>query len=153
MHERKPIVPPTILVVEDSPDDAMVVGLTFQEAGITNPLEFLEDGEAALQYLLGQGQYADRAAYPLPALLILDLNLPKVDGFGVLETTRGIRAEEGIGTVVLSTSDSEFDRRTALALGADQVMRKPIDPGMLMELVSNIGGLSLLLVPTDFRSR
>ena len=84
MLSQTPILPPTILIVEDSPDDAMVIELTFRRVGIANTLVFVEDGEMAIDYLLGEGRYQDRDRWPVPVLVILDLNLPKVEGFDVL---------------------------------------------------------------------
>ncbi len=146
MHERRPLVPPTILVVEDSPDDAMIVGLTFQETGIGNPITILEDGEQAIDYLCGRRQYADRGHHPLPLLLILDLNLPRFNGFQVLEACRGVLETESIPVIVLSVSDHPTDKAKALAKGANKVIRKPIDPAMLLQVVSEVSELGLLLV-------
>ena len=68
MLSQTPILPPTILIVEDSPDDAMVIELTFRRAGISNPLVFVEDGAMAVDYLLGRQRYQDRDRWPVPVL-------------------------------------------------------------------------------------
>lgn len=146
MLGRKPLIPPTILVVEDSPDDAMVVGLTFQEAGIGNPLAFVEDGQQAVEYLRGVGEYADREAWPLPMLMILDLNLPKLTGHEVLAQTGDIVDEHGIVVVVLSVSDDPKEGQRSRKLGARHVLQKPIDPGTLLTLISEIEDFKLLIV-------
>ncbi len=140
---------PVILVVEDSPDDAMIVGLTFQETGFVNPLVFVEDGEEAIDYMLRRNKFADSARYPLPLVMILDLNLPKYDGFEVLAATERVRQENDIPVVVLSVSDSDQDRQRAMQLGAAKVLRKPIDPGMLLQMISEITDLALMLVPAS----
>ena len=147
MYDHVPILPPTILVVEDSPDDAMIVGLTFQEAGIVNPLVFVEDGKAAIDYMSGRGDYTDRKRWPLPMLVILDINLPKYDGFEVLAATERVRIENDVSVVVLSVSDSADDIRRAVDFGASKVLRKPFEPAMLLEVTSEIEGFSLLIVP------
>ena len=146
MYDRTPIAPPTILIVEDSPDDAMIVGLTFQEAGINNPMEFVEDGEQAIDYLLGQGRYTDRHRWPLPLLVILDLNLPRFDGIEVLASSERILTEHEIPVVVLSVSDHAVDRDRAVELGASHVIRKPIDPATLLATVADIRAFGLLMV-------
>jgi len=143
-----PIRPPTILVVEDSPDDALAVDLTFRSSGISNPLTFLEDGQMALDYLRGEGRYYDRDRWPLPLLMILDLNLPKHGGLDVLEATTELRQTNGVHAVVLSVSDSLEDREAALAFGATRVLQKPIDPVKLLRVISEISAFSLLLVPS-----
>ncbi len=151
MADRPTIAVPVILVVEDSPDDAMIVGLTFQETGIVNPLIFVEDGEEAIDYMLRRNKYADASKWPLPLLVILDLNLPRYDGFEVLAATERIRNENDIPVVVLSVSDSDEDRDRAVQMGATKVLRKPIDPGMLLQLISEITDLSLMLVPASLQ--
>ena len=147
MLSQTPILPPTILIVEDSPDDAMVIELTFRRVGIANPLVFVEDGEMAIDYLLGEGRYQDRDRWPVPVLVILDLNLPKVEGFDVLERTRKRRADYQIETVVLSVSDDVADRERAQVLGVSKMLQKPIEPKMLMQLISEIQAFSLLIIP------
>ncbi|MFT7623332.1 MAG: CheY-like chemotaxis protein [Myxococcota bacterium] len=146
MQGRQPLIPPTILIVEDSPDDAMIVRMTFEETGIHNPLVLLEDGEQAIDYLLGRRQYADRRKHPLPLLMILDLNMPRFTGFQVLEAAAHTLQAEQIPVVVLSVSDSPRDVARAQKLGAAKVLQKPIDPGMLLRLISEITDLGLLLI-------
>ncbi len=124
----------------------MVVGLTFQEAGIVNPLVFVEDGRQAIDYLTHQGEYADSARWPLPILMILDLNLPKYDGFEVLAATERVRQENDISVVVLSVSNTPEDIDRAIAFGATKVLCKPIASTRLLEVTSEIEDFSLLLV-------
>ena len=144
---QTPLLPPTILIVEDSPDDAMVIELTFRRAGIANPLIFVEDGEMAVDYLLGRNRYQDRDRWPIPVLIILDLNLPKYDGFEVLERTHKLRSDYQIETVVLSVSDDASDKERVRALGVSQMLQKPIEPKTLMLLISTIQTFSLLIIP------
>ena len=147
MVTRHAIVPPSVLVVEDSPDDATVVRMTFEEVGFTNPLYFVEDGQEAIDYLNGAGMYADRDLFPIPMLVILDINLPKRDGFEVLWATERARAEGNVRTVVLSVSDSPDDAKHAQSLGALKMLHKPIDPGLLIQTISELSDLGLLIVP------
>ena len=140
------LTPPTILVVEDNPDDAAVVEMTFKEVGFQNPLQFVEDGAEAVAYLNGEGQYADREVHPIPLLVVLDINLPMMNGFEVMEATREVRDEHRVKVVILSVSDSDEDRLRAHALGATKMLQKPIEPQRLLETVSEIGAFGLLIV-------
>ena len=147
MLSQTPLLPPTILIVEDSPDDAMVIELTFRKAGIANPLVFVEDGEMAVDYLLGRNRYHDRDRWPVPVLLILDLNLPKIDGFEVLERTKKLRIDYQVETVVLSVSDDIADKERIRGQGVSHMLQKPIEPKTLMLLISKISAFSLLIIP------
>jgi CheY-like chemotaxis protein len=138
--------PPTILIVEDSPDDALVIQMTFEDVGIGNPLVFVEDGHQALDYLLGRDQFADRDEWPLPMLVILDINLPKLTGFQVLEATKDLRSEHNIEVLVLSVSSTPDDVEKGLNLGARRVLPKPIAPEVLLQVVSDIERFSLIIV-------
>lgn len=116
-----------ILLVEDREDDILLVRKAFERGAIHNPLHVVRDGEEALHYLAGEGPYSNRAEYPLPDLILLDLKLPKVDGFDVV---RWIRRQPGfskIPVVVLTSSDAIRDVNRAYALGANSFLVKPLD--------------------------
>jgi CheY-like chemotaxis protein len=117
-----------ILIVEDNPDDRMILGRALQRAGVETPVQMVHDGEQAIQYLTGAGQYADRAEFPMPTLLLLDLKMPKVDGFEVLRWVRqqpaGLRE---LPIVVLTTSNYGKDVLEAYAAGANAFLVKPND--------------------------
>src|SRR5262245_6778938 len=98
-----------ILLVEDREDDILLVRKSFEKGGINNPFQVVRDGEEAIQYLAGEGRYSNRAEYPLPDLILLDLKMPRVDGFEVL---MWIRRQPGFGSipvVVLTSSDAIRD--------------------------------------------
>lgn len=117
----------TILLVEDNPDHALLVRIAAERAEPTLDVRVVVDGLDALAYLEGTGSYADRDAHPLPHLVILDLAMPRLDGFGVLEWVRARRELASIPVVVLTSSANPLDERRALRLGARAFYTKPAD--------------------------
>jgi CheY-like chemotaxis protein len=116
-----------ILIVEDREDDILLITRAFQKAGLTNPLQVVRDGEDALAYLRGVRKFSNRAEYPLPILVLLDLKLPGMDGFEVLSW---IRHEEGIRALpvlVLTSSSQLRDVNRAYHLGANSFIVKDFD--------------------------
>jgi CheY-like chemotaxis protein len=125
----------TIALVEDNEDDLFFMKRALKSADIINPLEVLSTGKMALDYLQGNGAYADRTAHPLPFLLLLDLKLPDMSGFDVL---RWVKAKEGIpmlATIVLTTSGESRDIERAYDLGANSFLVKPSGSEQLLDLV------------------
>ena len=118
----------TILLVEDSENDADTLKRTLKKAKIANPLEVVTDGREAMAYLSGDGRFADRARFPLPFLVLLDLKLPKRDGFEVLQWMRGQSQLADIPVIVLTVSNDGSDHQRAYALGARSYLVKP--PGI-----------------------
>ena len=116
-----------ILVVEDNPDDAFLIQLSFEKAGILNRLRTVKTGEEALAYLKGVGQFADRALHPLPRLLLLDLKLPGIDGFEVLRWIRNQPEFLKLRVVVVTSSTEVRDVNEAFRLGANSFILKPAD--------------------------
>src|SRR6267142_2285920 len=94
----------TILLAEDDENDVLIMRRAFKKANIINPLNLVCDGEEAINYLQGTGDYADRAKYPFPALLLLDLKMPKKSGFDVLEFIKTHPQFHRLVTVVLTSS-------------------------------------------------
>ena len=129
---------PAILVVEDNPDDVLLLQRAFRRANLPNPLHIVGDGQAALDYLSGAPPYSDRAAYPVPGLILLDLKLPKRTGHEVLQW---IRAQPGLRRVpvtVLTTSRESPDVNRAYDLGANSYLTKPIEFDGLIALVTTL---------------
>jgi CheY-like chemotaxis protein len=123
-----------VLLVEDSENDAMIIRRAFEKAGIPNPLYIVKDGEAAMAYLAGRGSYAVRDEYPLPALVLLDLKLPGMDGFEVLRWIRRTPGLSALRVVVLTSSDAIKDVNRAYSLGANSFMVKEMDFQNTIEL-------------------
>jgi CheY-like chemotaxis protein len=116
-----------ILLVEDREDDILLVRKAFQKGDICNPMQIVRDGEEAIHYLAGEGKYSNRAEYPLPDLILLDLKMPKVDGFDLLNWIRRQDGFANIPVVVLTASDAIRDVNRAYALGANSFLVKPFE--------------------------
>jgi CheY-like chemotaxis protein len=116
-----------ILLVEDREDDIVIVRRALVQAHLVNPLHVVRDGEEAIEYLSGTGKYANREEFPLPGLILLDLKMPRVDGFQVLEWIRKQPGLKGIVVLVLTSSDQLRDVNRAYALGASSFLVKPVD--------------------------
>ncbi len=124
-----------ILLVEDSEDDVFMMQRAFRKANIPNPLQCVTNGEEAIDYLDGRGAFADRAQFPLPMVVFLDLNLPKKSGYEVLEYVRQHPVLKKLTIYILSASTRPTDvERTAL-LGANGYFIKPTRIEKLQELV------------------
>jgi CheY-like chemotaxis protein len=127
-----------ILLVEDDPNDILLVQRAFRKANIQNPLGVLNDGESAVEYLAGQGPYANRSDWPLPGLILLDLKLPRKSGHEVLSW---LRQQPGIGhltTVVLSSSKESEDIERAYASGVNSYLVKPVAFDALLEMIKTL---------------
>jgi len=124
-----------ILVAEDDPTDAYFFERAFKRAGIPVTLHFVRDGQEAVDYLQGEGQFTDRARHPLPQLVLLDLKMPRLDGFDVLEWVRKQPGLSGVLIVIFSSSDEPKDMNRAYGLGANSYLVKPHSMGELTALV------------------
>ncbi|WP_133501346.1 response regulator [Cognatilysobacter terrigena] len=134
-----------ILLVEDNPDDVELTRLAFDEAKIANQLAVVGDGAEALDYLFARGRFADRDPADLPSLVLLDLNLPKVDGREVLQAIRGNDATRSLPVVVLTTSTEPFDVEATYALGVNSYIQKPVDFEQFVWAVKQVGLYWLVL--------
>ena len=134
-----------ILLVEDNPDDAELTRIAFAEADIPNPLVVVRDGAQALDYLFARGAWAGRDPARQPALMLLDLNLPKLDGREVLQAIRGDARTRTLPVVVLTTSVEPFDVEASYALGVNSYIRKPVDFEQFVSAVRQVGQYWLVL--------
>jgi CheY-like chemotaxis protein len=117
-----------ILVADDDAGDAEEILLVLQNAGLTNPVAIVADGEEAVDYLKGEGQFADREKFPLPSILFLDLRMPRRTGLEVLEWLTLQPQLTNMLIVVLSGYDNPADVSRAYQLGAHTFLTKPIKP-------------------------
>jgi CheY-like chemotaxis protein len=115
----------TVLIAEDDPDDRALISDALDECCDLANIRFVPDGEELMDYLRGRGRYADRRANPPPGLVLLDLKMPKKDGFDVLTEAKGDRRLRRIPVVVLSTSRSEADVARSYELGVNSYISKP----------------------------
>ena len=135
----------TILLVEDNPDDVELTRIAFAEAKIANRLVVVSDGAEALDYLYARGAHADRDPDDLPSIVLLDLNLPKVDGREVLQVIRGDARTKALPVVVLTTSTERFDVEASYALGVNSYIQKPVDFEQFVWAVKQVGLYWLVL--------
>jgi CheY-like chemotaxis protein len=122
-----------VLVAEDNPDDALLLRRAVEKAGIRAQVKIVSDGEELLLYLQGRGAYSNRADWPLPSLIILDLKMPRKSGLEVLEWLSQNRDLAIVPTIVLSASNLENDVRTAYHHGANTYFVKPTTFDELVE--------------------
>jgi len=135
----------TILLVEDNPDDVELTRIAFAEAKIANELAVVGDGAEALDFLFARGKHAGRTADDLPSIVLLDLNLPKVDGREVLQAIRADERTRSLPVVVLTTSTEPFDIEASYALGVNSYIRKPVDFEQFVWAVKQVGLYWLVL--------
>jgi two-component system response regulator len=134
-----------ILLVEDNPDDVELTRIAFTQAKIANKLVVARDGAEALDYLFARGAHADRDPTHLPSIVLLDLNLPKVDGREVLQAIRGNELTRSVPVVVLTTSVEPFDVEASYALGVNSYIQKPVDFEHFVWAVQQVGLYWLVL--------
>ena len=117
-----------VLLVEDDLNDIFLVKRAFKRAHISNPLQIVTDGDKAIQYLLGEGNYSDRHSFPLPKLIVMDIKMPGRSGFEVLEWLKNSSQPlRKIPIVIVSSSDDPVDVNRAYELGANAYMVKPME--------------------------
>jgi CheY-like chemotaxis protein len=130
--------------VDDNADDFLLLKRAFSKAGVVNPIYWVRSGGEAIQYLNGSGLYADRSAYPIPSVILLDLNMPDGDGFEVLTWIRNKYPNGGLLVVVLTRVEEIRKINRAYALGANSFLTKPGSAEELQELVNIFSGYWLL---------
>jgi len=125
----------TILLVEDEENDVVFMEMALEKAGLASALKVAEDGEEAIDYLSGKGEFADRARFPMPALVFLDLKLPRVMGMDVLKRIREQPELDTMVVIVLTSSQQRTDICRACSLGANSYLVKPSNPAGLELIV------------------
>lgn len=130
---------PTLLLVEDNPDDVELTRRAFARTDIASRLVVVTDGEEALDYLFGTGTHAGRDPLDLPHAVLLDLKLPKISGLDVLRRIRGAEATRHLPVIVLTTSREERDIVSCYDLGANSYVRKPVDFAQFVEAARTLG--------------
>ena len=125
----------TILIAEDEDDEAFLLERALKKAAISNPVLRVKNGDEVIEYLSGSGCYGDRSQYPMPIIVLLDLNMPKKSGFEVLEWIRQQSSLKALAVDVFSGSSRNEDIEKALRLGANLYLKKPITVNELDELL------------------
>jgi len=144
---------PVILVVEDREDDILLIRKAFEKGGVANPLHFVRTGDEAVAYLSGERKYANRAEFPLPILVLLDLKLPGMDGFEVLSWIRHQEGLRALPIIVLTSSTQLSDVNRAYQLGANSFFVKEIEFQNSVELSRLLQNYWLIKVRTPQTSR
>ena len=138
--------PITILMADDDPDDRKMTSEAFLESRLTNDLRFVEDGEELLDYLHHRGKYAAEGAAPLPGLILLDLNMPRMDGREALREIKADPRLRSIRIVILTTSKAEDDIIRSYNLSAASYITKPVTFEGLVDVIKTLGKYWLEIV-------
>lgn len=144
-----------ILVADDDQDDCLLVREAFAEMRPQSPLSFVHDGEQLMAYLLREAPYDDGARYPMPDLILLDLNMPRMDGREALGAIKQHAHLRRIPVVVLTTSSACEDVKGSYDRGANSFVTKPVSYSELTGLVGKLGDywLELVTLPAPHRIR
>lgn len=134
-----------ILLVDDNEDDVLLIRRAFAQGKILNSLHVVRSGPEAIAYLNGSGKYADRSEFPLPSLVLLDIKMPGMDGFEVLQWIRRGSLVPTLRVVMLTSSDLMRDVNTAYQLGANSFLIKPLDFERFVEISEALSGFWLWL--------
>ncbi len=134
----------TILIVEDNPDDELLIMRTLKKINVANRVEIVRDGAEALDYVFKGGKYADRNSRD-PAVILLDIKLPKLSGLEVLERVRADGRTRRLPVVMLTSSDEQEDMVKSYDLGCNSYVRKPVEFDKFTEAVSKLGLYWLLV--------
>lgn len=134
-----------ILLVEDNPSDIGLTKRALNKSRVANELVVAEDGQEALDYLFGTGAYADRDVSQLPAVVLLDLKLPRVDGLEVLARIRADERTRRLPVVMLTSSKEEQDLAASYDLGVNSYIRKPVNFVQFVQAIEHLGLYWLVL--------
>lgn len=118
---------PMFLVVDDRDEDLFMLQRAFQQLGFDTPVQYLRNGEETIAYLKGEGCFANRDKFPLPSVLLLDLKMPRKNGFEVLAWIQQQPGLAELRTIVLTTSEDVYEIKRAYQLGAASFLTKPLD--------------------------
>ena len=129
----------SILLVEDNPDDVELTMMAFRENNIANSVDVVTDGAEALDYFFYSGKFKEREKGKMPAVILLDLRLPKIDGLEVLKRIRMDESTKLIPVVILTSSKEEKDIVEGYKLGANSYIQKPVDFKQFLEAVRQLG--------------
>ena len=125
-----------ILIAEDSESDIFFMLRVMEQAGVLNPIFVVRDGNEAMAYLQGAGKYADRAVYPIPGIVLLDLKMPGVDGFDILRWRRTDPQLQHTLVVAVSSFDGVYAINMAYETGADTFLSKPLSAEDILNLIT-----------------
>lgn len=123
------------MLVEDDANDSLLVRRAFEKAGVQNPIQVVSNGDTALSYLEGIGEYQNRVKFPLPIFILLDLKLPGMPGLQLLKWIRTRKELRLIPVVVLTSSSDESDVRSTYEAGANSYLVKPGDPNEVFRVI------------------
>ncbi len=129
------ITPQPILLVEDEENDVVFMEMALKKSGLSGAFQVAEDGQEAIDYLSGAREFANRARFPIPALVFLDLKLPLVMGMDVLKWIRDQPELDTMVVIILTSSEQRSDIRRACSLGANSYLVKPSNPLAMAEIV------------------
>ncbi len=141
----------TILLVEDNPDDALLTRRALKKNNICNDVVLARDGAEALDYLFGSGSYEGRDLTSMPQVILLDLGLPKIDGFEVLRRIKSDERTRRVPTVILTSSEDQEACVESMGYGANSCVRKPLDVAQFREVVGELGMYWVVLNETPQR--
>ncbi|MEQ9443711.1 MAG: response regulator [Cyclobacteriaceae bacterium] len=128
-----------IVFIEDSPEDADLAIRSFKKNNVANEIKLIDDGQVALDYLFGQGEYSDSGRPVTPRLVLLDLKLPKVNGLEILAKMKADPTLRGVPVVILTSSNQDMDIKRAYELGANSYIVKPVNFGKFADAIQQMG--------------
>lgn len=129
----------TLLLVEDNTQDELLTLRALKKANVANRIDVVRDGQQALDFLFRENAFADRAGPDLPAVVLLDIGLPRLSGLEVLERLRADERTKLLPVVILTSSDEERDRLKSYEIGANSFVKKPVDFAEFAEVVARLG--------------